>query len=197
MDEQEHDAILPDLPNGKWSPEQLAAAEEDVQRSLVAGYREAMAARGISEDKLARMRAAQLRAARVQLVKIKGHLPRQLRLPRGYKVITPTERLVITDPETGGELIVDPGETLIEYKAPDWSTREKAMASIEAIMGYRSEEQAGGDGRTVIVVNTSMPLPKPPPTDEQLALIHGTEPDAGAGGNGNNGGNNGGGGHAA
>jgi hypothetical protein len=139
------------------------------------------------------MRAAQLRAARVQLVKIKGHLPRQLRLPRGYKVITPTERLVITDPETGGELIVDPGETLIEFKAPDWATREKAMAAIEAIMGYRSEEQAGGDGRTVIVVNSLVPLPEPPPSPEALALVHGTDPESSSssgagGGNGNGGG---------
>lgn len=187
MDEQTHDAILPDLPNGKWSPEQLAKAEEDVQRSLVAGYREAMAARGISEDKLARLRAQQIRATKVQLQKIKGHLPRQLKLSRGYKVVTPTERLVINDPETGAELVIDPGETIIEYKAPDWATREKGINAAEAIMGYRSEEQAGGDGRTIIVVNSMVPLPAPPPSPEALALVHGTDPDSSAGGNGNGG----------
>jgi hypothetical protein len=193
MDNGDCDAILPDLPDGTYSPEQLARADEDVQQTLVDGYREAITSCGIDEVKLARLRAQELRATKVQVVKIKGHLPKQLKLPRGYKVITPTERLVITDPETGGELIVDPGETLIEYKAPDWSTREKAMASIEAIMGYRSEQEAGGDGRTVIVVNSLVPLPEPPPSPEALALVHGSDPERGSSGDNGNGNGNGGG----
>jgi len=193
----EHDAILPDLPSkartgGRYSPERLAEAEEDAQRTLLEGYQSALAGRGITEERLARLRVQQLGAIKVQLVKLKGHLPRQLKLPRGYKIITPTERIAITDPETGAELVVDPGETLIELRLPDWATREKAIQAIEAIMGYRTEVQPGGDGRSVIVVNSLVPLPEPPPSPEALALVHGTDPDAPSGGNGNGGGNGGG-----
>jgi hypothetical protein len=191
-------AILPDLPSrsypsGEYSPERLAEAEADAQQTLIEGYQAALVGRGVSEDRLARLRVQELGAVKVQLVKIKGHLPKQLKLPRGYKVITPTERIAITDPETGAELVVDPGETLIEFRAPDWSTRERAIQAIEAIMGYRSEQEVGGDGRTVIVVNSLVPLPEPPPSPEALALVHGTDPESSSssgagGGNGNGGG---------
>lgn len=179
-----------------WPPQALAAEEQAIERTLLAGYQDALRLKGCSEERLAKERMAELRATAIKHLKIKGHLPAQLKLPRGYKVITPTERMVITDPDSGTELVVDPGETIIEYRGPDWPIRDRAMTAIETIMGYRTEQQAGGNGRTVIVVQSLMPQPAPPPSPEALALVHCMDPEgsSSAGGNGNDSGGNGNGG---
>lgn len=166
---------LPNFPGGsgpkKWDPEDLAKEEAHVQETLLSNYRGAFEAKGLSAERLAALRMQQLVAKSIKMVKIKGVLPKQLNLPRGYKVITPTERITIRDPKTGIELVADPGETIIQYSGPDWGTREKAMNAIETIMGYRSEEQQGGNGQTIIIMQSMIPLPGPAPTPEALAYI--------------------------
>jgi hypothetical protein len=162
---------------------EIESATREIERTLLADYRMSLTKVGISTDRVAKLRAQEMKAVKCSHIKIKGALPKQLKLPKGYKVVTPTERLTIKS-DDGGDIVVDPGETIIEFSGPDWSVRDKALQAIEAIMGYRSEESQAGGGQTIIIVQSMIPEPRPAIDADVLDALWAVK----AGGNGNGGG---------
>jgi hypothetical protein len=120
---------------------------------------------------LAKIQKTALKAKRVSWQKIKGYLPVGLKLGPGYRVITPSERVEVFDPETGQMLVADPGETLIEHTGPDWPTVLKAADAIIKNRGWSGADKIEQTNQgTVIHVHTHVakPLPLPAAFQQQI-----------------------------
>lgn len=118
---------------------------------------------GITLEKLAREVKRCLNARSVRHQKIKGTLPPNYKLPPGYRVIIASERIAFLD-DDGVEFVAEPGESIIEYKAPDLSLRLKTVESVLRTLGANAPERQEIERRdTVVIVKTHMPRPDPLP----------------------------------
>lgn len=123
---------------------------------------------GLDAQHLAREHKRLLRAKRVSWQKIKGALPQDLRLPPGYRVITPTERVEWFDPETGVNVVAEPGESIIEHVGPDNAIILKTADAIIKNRGWGGADKIEQTNQgTIIHVHTHVAKPLPLPSGFQ------------------------------
>ena len=122
---------------------------------------------GLTMRRVAVERKRQLNAKKVSWQKIKGFLPPGLNLPPGYKVITPSQRVEVFDPESGVMLVADPGETLIQYVGPDHAVRLKAADAIERNRGWAGADKVDHQHKAA-VIHLHHHIPEPLPLPEMF-----------------------------
>lgn len=107
---------------------------------------------GMTMEKIAEERFAELNAVSIKNIKMKGVLVDE-DLPEGYRQVAVTQTAF-------GDF-----ETLLELTTPDFQTRQKAASDIEKIRGWtikdKSEEDEKGGVIIEIVSNVPEPLPLP------------------------------------
>ncbi len=137
----------------KLSPAQIADERQAIEDCIGKTYREAIARCGISPDQLAALRLEQLKATKINHIKMRGSAEIS-KDAKGYKEVAVSGSDEFT-------------ETLIQHEQPDWQVRERAMTAIEVLMGYNIKEEERNRG-TVIIVNSMIPEPQPAISDEKL-----------------------------
>ena len=135
----------------------------DIIRDLTQPFEDASREIGIDEKLLARRGKQELDARGVRVISIQGRIEDDTVLPKGYKVLG-----VFKDSEAEVR-------TLVEQKLPDMTIRHKARQSFHDLYGHKKSEGHKAQNQ-IIIVNTMMPKPDPPPNEEDPdACISGTE----------------------
>jgi hypothetical protein len=135
----------------------------EIIRDLTQPFEDAGRDIGIDEKLLARRGRQELDAKAVRVISIQGRIEKDTVLPKGYKVIG-----VFKDSESEVR-------TLVEHKLADMGVRHKARQSFHDLYGHKKSEAQRAQNQ-IIIVNTLMPKPDPPPNEEDPnACISGTE----------------------